>query len=204
MHIDLEKLSTNKVYHILTQAIVPRPVAWVLSENENGTHNLAPFSYFNGVSSNPPIIMLSVGNKPDGTQKDTWANIEHRTNFILHIANRELATAVTDTSRNAATGESELESLNLETVEFPGSNLPRIAKCPVAFLCKRHSIHIVGNSPQAIILGEITAAYIDDSVGHLDDKQHLHIDPKKLDPIARLGGDFYSTLGDILNIPRAK
>lgn len=204
MHIDLTNLSTNKIYYILTQAIIPRPVAWVLSENESGSYNLAPFSYFNGVCSNPPLIMLSVGKKADGTFKDTRVNIEKRKDFVVHIPNRQLASAVTETSRDMLAGESELDLLNLDLIEFPGSRLPRIAQCPVAFHCVVHSVQEIGDTPQAMILGEIKNVYIDDTIGTIDAQGHLRIDPKKLDPIARLGGDLYATLGDLINIPRPR
>ena len=75
MILSFEDLSPNEVYYTLIQSIVPRPIAWVLSENANLTHNLAPFSYFNGVSSNPPLVSISVGRRIDGSQKDTWHGI---------------------------------------------------------------------------------------------------------------------------------
>jgi flavin reductase (DIM6/NTAB) family NADH-FMN oxidoreductase RutF len=81
MYVDFKPLSANEVYFSMIQAVVPRPIAWVLSENSNGSHNLAPFSYFNAVCSKPPLIMLSIGVRPDGTLKDTTANIAARRDF---------------------------------------------------------------------------------------------------------------------------
>ena len=78
MEIDLDSLSANGVYHTLTRTVIPRPVAWVLSENAGGDYNLAPFSYFNAICSDPPLIMISVGKKPDGSSKDTRVNITAR------------------------------------------------------------------------------------------------------------------------------
>ncbi|MET0093908.1 MAG: flavin reductase, partial [Sedimenticola sp.] len=75
MNIDLSEMPPGQVYFTMTQALIPRPIAWVLSENADGGHNLAPFSYFSAVSSEPPLVMLSIGRRPDGTPKDTAANI---------------------------------------------------------------------------------------------------------------------------------
>ena len=85
MYLDLSQLSASQVYFTMTQTLIPRPIAWVLSDNGNDSLNLAPFSYFNAVSSDPPLIMLSVGFKPDGTHKDTAINIEQRKDFIVHL-----------------------------------------------------------------------------------------------------------------------
>ena len=74
MYLNLSDLSASQVYHTLTQTLIPRPVAWVLSDSGNDGLNLAPFSYFNAVCSDPPLVMISVGKKPDGNQKDTCSN----------------------------------------------------------------------------------------------------------------------------------
>ena len=91
MHMDMSTMTPAEVYATLTQVVVPRPVAWVLSDNGDGGWNLAPYSYFNAISSDPPMIMLSLGRKPDGCDKDTRVNLAERGEFVVHIAHRELA-----------------------------------------------------------------------------------------------------------------
>ena len=114
MLIDFEDMDPKDAYHILTQTVIPRPVAWVLSENPDGDYNLAPFSFFTPITSNPPLLMISVGKKPaEGVSKDTRVNIEARKNFVVHIAHRDLAAAVTESSRTLPHGESELKNLDL-------------------------------------------------------------------------------------------
>ncbi|QXD24835.1 flavin reductase family protein [Opitutia bacterium ISCC 51] len=201
MILSFENLSPNEVYYTLIQSIVPRPVAWVLSEHENGSYNLAPFSYFNGVSSSPPIVSISVGRKDDGSQKDTWNNIENRNHFVIHIPHREMAEAVTASAASLGQGESEIEHLKLETESVEGWPLPRLKESRIALLCERFAIHAIGAAPQGLILGKVTAAYLDDTVAEQTGNR-LKIDAKKLDPIARLGGNDYTTLGDILTIVR--
>lgn len=201
MILSFEDLSPTAVYYTLIQSIVPRPVAWVLSENENGSHNLAPFSYFNGVSSNPPIVSISVGRRDDGSQKDTWNNIELRNHFVIHIPHREMADAVTASAASLPKGESEIDSLKLATEAIEGWPLPRLKDSRIALLCERFAIHAIGAAPQGLILGKVTAAYIDDEIA-TQDGSRLSIDAKRLDPIARLGGNDYTTLGDTLTIVR--
>lgn len=204
MYIDLSTLSANQVYYSMIQTIIPRPVAWVLSENENQSLNLAPFSYFTAVSSHPPIIMLSVGKKPDGSFKDTRVNIEARSHFVVHIAHRDLAAQVTESSRVLPLGESEIDRANLQTQCFEGFSLPRLKACRIALACECHSIQEMGEVPQSLVFGKVKSIFIDDSVGSLDDGGRLTVDAAAVDPIARLGGDEYVSFGEVFSIPRPK
>jgi flavin reductase (DIM6/NTAB) family NADH-FMN oxidoreductase RutF len=204
MHIDLAQLSPNQVYFTLIQTLIPRPVAWVLSENVAGDYNLAPFSYFNAVCSDPPLILLSIGVKPDGTPKDTRVNIEARSHFVVHIAHRELAAAVTESSRTLAYGASEVTRAGLETVPFPDFALPRLKDCRVAYACERYEVREIGNAQQALVLGEVSRIYIDDAAVTLDARGRLDVSAARIDPIARLGGPQYTTFGEVLDIPRPK
>jgi flavin reductase (DIM6/NTAB) family NADH-FMN oxidoreductase RutF len=98
MNIDLSSLSNNNVYHLMTQTIIPRPIAWVLTKNKDNSTNLAPFSYFNAVCSNPPLCMLSMGKKPDGAFKDTGTNLIEGADCVIHIAHVNQAEVVTATA----------------------------------------------------------------------------------------------------------
>lgn len=203
MEINLSDLSPNQIYYTLIQTIVPRPVAWVLSDNGNNSFNLAPFSYFNGVASDPPLIMLSVGKKPDGSIKDTRANIIERNEFVIHIAHREMAPLVTECSRALPAGESELDKIGLETAPFGDFRLPRLKDCRIALACERYRVEDI-TPTQAMILGEIKAVYVDDSVTTEDEKGRIKIHADKIDPITRLGGNEYGLFGDIIDVPRPK
>ena len=201
MHLSFDDLSPTEIYYTMIQAVIPRPIAWVLSENANGSHNLAPFSYFNGVASNPPLLSLSVGRRENGSQKDTWHNIESRSHFVVHIPHREMAEDVTASAASLETGESEIDHLGLETTSVEEWPLPRLKKARVAFYCERFAIHALGAAPQGLILGRVLKAYFDDEVARYEGKL-LQIDPQSLDPLARLGGNDYTTLGDILTVKR--
>ena len=204
MILDLSELKPAQVYFHMIQTLVPRPIAWVLSEIEPDKYNLAPFSYFNAVCSDPPLIMLSVGKKPDGSFKDTRVNIEKRKDFVVHIAHREMLNKLNQSSATLASDVSELDLLGLETTGFTGSRLPRIKACRVAYACECYEIHELGSTPQSIIYGKVNHIYVEDSITSTDEKGHLKIHADRLAPIARLGANEYMDSGEVLSLRRPK
>lgn len=202
MLIDFNELSADAAYFSIIQTLVPRPIAWVLSENNNGSFNLAPFSYFTAVSSNPPLLMISVGKKPDGSDKDTRVNIEQRKSFVIHIPHFEQLESMNASSAAYAAEDSELDKLNLETVAMPGFKLPRLKDSHIAFFCECYEIHEIGETPQSMILGKVTSLYIDDAVTVKDPKGRIKVDTQKLQPIARLGASEYMRTGEVIKLPR--
>lgn len=204
MYIDLNHSTPAQAYLQMAQTLVPRPVAWVLSENENGSYNLAPFSYFNAVCSDPPLLMLSIGNKPSNQPKDTRLNIEHRKYFTVHIAHREMLKDLNESSATLPAGESELDLLKLRTTTFDGTRIPRLERCRLAYSCECYQIHKLGELPQTIIYGKVNAIYIDDSIISINDKGRVKVHAEKLDPIARLGTDEYMMSGKIIQLQRPR
>ena len=202
MYFDLSQLSPGQIYVRMNETLIPRPIAWVLSENAGGGLNLAPFSYFTAVSSDPPLIMLSVGKKPDGSFKDTRVNIEQRGHFVVHIPHREQAVDLTATSASLPAGESELEKVGLETADFEGFALPRLAQCRVAYACERYRVDEIGGTPQSLIFGLVTGIHVDDAVAHQDEAGRWRVDAHKVDPLGRLGPDQYAALGELIKVPR--
>jgi len=202
MHIDLNELSPERAYHTLIQSVIPRPVAWVLTENADGGHNLAPFSFFNVICANPPLLLLSIGHKPDGSEKDTWVNLLERGECVVHIAHRELAAQVTASSATLPPGESEIDKLGLAVAPFAGFRLPRLAVCRVALGCRFAELREIGPAKQGLIFASIERLYLDDAVASRDDKGRLRIDAAAIDPIGRLGGSQYTSFGELLDIPR--
>lgn len=203
MQIDLSQLSPNRVYFTLIQTLIPRPVAWVLSENSDRSLNLAPFSYFNAVCSDPPLVMLSIGKKVDGSLKDTRRNIVEQKHFVVHIAHREMAPMVTASSRELAENYSELAQLGLQTVPFGSFPVPRLSDCRIAFACRFHQQIELGPLPQAMILAQVESVFIDDAVASVE-AGRLTVDAAKVNPLSRLGGDEYGTIGEVLKVPRPR
>lgn len=203
MHIQLSDLSPNRTYFTFIQTLIPRPVAWVLSENGDSSLNLAPFSYFNAVCSDPPLLMISIGKKADGSLKDTRRNLLERGHCVVHIAHRELAPQVTASSRELPENHSELEQLGLATAPFGDFTLPRLADCRIAYACRHYQTIELGPLPQAMMLVQVESIYIDDAYA-TEDNGRLRVDAARLDPLGRLGGEEYSTIGEVLKVPRPR
>lgn len=200
MHIDLSTLSPAQTYATMTQSIVPRPVAWILTENDTGTYNLAPFSYFNAISSSPAMAMFSVGVTADGDIKDTRYNLEKRAHAVIHIAHREMAEVMTASSATIDRDVSEITELGLETASMPGSALPRLRDCRVAYAATLTDTKLINQ--QWIAFVELTSLYLDEAIVGEDAKGRLKIMADKLDPIGRLGGGEYLMAGDVVSFDR--
>ncbi len=202
MYINLSELSESQVYFTMTQTVIPRPIAWVLSKNKSGSYNLAPFSYFNAVCSDPPLVMISIGKKPDGSYKDTLVNIEQRTDFVIHIVSKELIEPMNQSSATLPAEQSELELTGLATTSMPGCPLPRLADAHIAFACVRYEIHKIGGLPQSLILGRMTGIHVDDEVVDLDEKGRTRVNAELVDPVGRLGASEYVSFGEKIRLSR--
>lgn len=201
MIIDMQTQNRAQCYQWMTQAVVPRPVAWILTANDDGGFNLAPFSYFNALCSAPPLVGVSMSRKPDGDAKDTLHNIRARKQFVVHIAQ---ASQLEDLNRSSATldyGDSEVNRLNLETESFGESR--RLSDAPVAMLCALHrEIALDETDDQKMILGEIKLLYAADRVMDTDAKNRPFISGEKVNPVARLSAGNYALLGEYITLQR--
>ncbi|MCM5507453.1 MULTISPECIES: flavin reductase family protein [Vibrio] len=203
MNIDASTLAPTQIYHLMTQTVIPRPIAWVLTESGETDYNLAPFSYFTPVSSNPPLLMFSVGKKPTGEIKDTTRNVLETGRMVVHIANADLAEQVTQTSATLPHGESEVALAGLELIGFEGFELPRIKDCPIAFGCKLFEVKEIGETPQSLIFAQIEDIYIAPEVIG-DNQERLVVDALKVNPLSRLGGSQYANLDQTFTVARPK
>ena len=204
MHINFKDLSPNQSYGAMIQTIVPRPIAWVLSDNGDSTYNVAPFSFFTGVCSDPPLLMLSIGKKNASEEKDTRVNIRERHKFVVHIPSTKHLDQVNSTSATLAHGESEIDVAKLTLVDIDDFSLPRIEGCDIAIACHLYRIDEIGEVPQAVIYGEIQSVTINDDLIVDHPKGRLQLDSLRLDPLSRLGGSNYGGLGDVLVASRPK
>jgi flavin reductase (DIM6/NTAB) family NADH-FMN oxidoreductase RutF len=204
MFLDFNKLTANQCYGAMVQTIVPRPIAWVLSDNGGDSFNVAPFSFFTGISSDPALLMLSVGVKDAREEKDTRVNIRERDYFVVHISSTRHLESLNATSAALPHGESEVDLAALKLTEIEGFGLPRIVGCDVAIACKLYRIDEIGRVPQAVIYGEIMSMTVSDHLIVPHERGHFQIDAKQLDPLARLGGSQYAGIGDVLAATRPK
>lgn len=201
MLINCNEFSRDQIYFLMIQLVIPRPIAWVLSDNGNNSYNLAPFSFFNAITSNPPIVMLSVSWKDAHVRKDTWINISERKHYVVHIPSGEQVNDVSNTSTVLSHGISEADKFHIPLEKVEGWSLPRVKGAKIAFLCEKYAIHEIGEDPQGLILGKINGIWIDEEIVSYN-KNRIVIDPLKINPLGRLGGDHYALLGEILTIQR--
>lgn len=188
---DFTALSARDRYKLMIGTIIPRPIALVTTVDEHGRFNAAPFSFFNCLSADPPILAIGVENNPDMSFKDTGHNIRMTEVFTVNIVSFAIAEAMHVCGARFPRGVDEIREAGLTAM--PGSKVasPYILEAPAAFECRRHVTLELGKSRQ-IIMGEILFAHY--APGVVDEK--LHVDPAGIDAIARLGGDTCSTIRD--------
>jgi flavin reductase (DIM6/NTAB) family NADH-FMN oxidoreductase RutF len=193
MHVDPRTLSADETYKLLTGVVVPRPVAWVTTLSANGV-NLAPFSTFTFVSPKPPMLAFSVGQR-DGIYKDTARNILAVEEYVVHIADGALIEAVHASAIEYPPEVSEIEMLGLATVPSLHVKPPRVAAAPIAMECRLRQCLEFGDTRSRLIVGEVLAFHFRDGL-----LKNGKIDTKSLDPLARLAGPNYATLGEIVTM----
>jgi flavin reductase (DIM6/NTAB) family NADH-FMN oxidoreductase RutF len=194
MKIDPAELGAEKAYRLLTGIVVPRPIAWVTSLSQAGTVNLAPFSAFTFVSPKPPMLAISVGRK-SGVYKDTARNILDREEYVIHIADSPLMSAVHESSAEHPPEVSEVEVLGLETTPSDHIAVPRLTAAPVAMECRFRQCLEFGDTRSRLIVGEVVAFHIKDDL-----LANGKIETESLDPIARIAGPRYARLGEIFTL----
>lgn len=193
MEFDFDAMPAANRYKIMVSTIVPRPIAWVTTLNPDGTPNAAPYSFFNGMGSDPAVVVIGVMQHAEKRLKDTGANILASSEFVVNLVPEELGEAMNITCIDAPPGVDELKLAKLETAPSIKIKPPRIAKSPVSFECKTHTILSLGPN-QAIVVGRIVMAHVADAV--VIDKDKCYIDTPKLHLIGRMHGTGWYTKSD--------
>jgi flavin reductase (DIM6/NTAB) family NADH-FMN oxidoreductase RutF len=189
MLLDFSKLPAREIYGWMTSVIAPRPIAWVSTISADGRTNLAPFSFFQGVTSNPPTLLFVPVNNREGQPKDTVRNIRQVPEFVVNVVPYALAEPMNACAATLPYGESEFEKFNITAAPSTKVRPPRVAAAPVAFECTLHQIVDIGDGPLAahVVFGRIHLVHVSDAVLGPDGR----IDAAKLDLIGRLNGDWY-------------
>lgn len=196
--IDPKQGSERENYKLLIGTIIPRPIAFVTTLSEGGTLNGAPFSYFNIVSSNPPMVSLAI-QRPGGRLKDTARNIYDQQQFVVHIVDEDNVGAINQTAASLSPTESEIELAKLTPVPSERIAVPGVKEAKVRMECKLvQAIPLGGEEPGSdLFIGEIVQFHIDEEI-----YQKGHIDPRGLNAVSRLAGSNYATIGEIFTIER--
>lgn len=197
---DLGAMPKGDVYKLLASVILPRPIAWIVSKDDDGSVNAAPYSFFNILGSDPPVIAVSFASAPDRDMKDSLHNIRARREFVVNLVPEELAEAMNTTATNAPRGFSETDLAGLELVPGTVVDVPRIAGSPVALECRiLETINLGGTS--TIMLARIVHVHV--RTAAFENVDRLHIDPSKMRLIGRMhGGGGYCTTRDLFTIER--
>jgi flavin reductase (DIM6/NTAB) family NADH-FMN oxidoreductase RutF len=195
MILDPQTISPGAMYRFMIGVIVPRPIAFVSTRDANGHLNLAPFSYFTPLTNRPPLVGFSVQSR-EGEPKDTARNIEATGEFVINIVSEPMAEGMVLASGEWPPHVDEFELAGFTPAPSERVAPPRVAESPVSLECRLHQIVELGAA--RFVVGEVVLAHVADGV--LD--AHGHVDPARLAPLGRLGGDAYAPLRDIVRIAR--
>lgn len=213
MDIDPATISPADRYKLLIGGIVPRPIAWVSTIAHDGRTNLAPFSFFCGVGSDPMTLLFCPANKPDGSPKDSFLNARLLADggtgqFVVNVVPERLGRAMALCAAPLPFGDSEfhmpeVESLGITAAPSSKVRPPRVSQSPISFEC--HTLQTIRTNPDApaggnIVLGEVIHVHIDDAIVN----SRLHIDPAALDAIGRMGGTAYARTRDRFDMPMGR
>ena len=197
VHFDLAALSARDRYKLLIGTVIPRPIAFVTTIDEQGRPNAAPYSFFNCLSADPPIVAIGVENKADMSYKDTARNVRLTEQFTVNIVDDALLEAMNVCAIPFPSDVDELKLAGLTAVPGRQVRCPRIAEAPAALECRRYMTIAVGKSRE-IILGLVLGCFVREGAVNPITK---HVDQRKMDAIGRLGGHGYSRIRDQFDLP---
>jgi flavin reductase (DIM6/NTAB) family NADH-FMN oxidoreductase RutF len=208
MELDPARLEPRERYKLLIGCIVPRPIAFVSTISPDGRPNLAPFSFFNGIGSDPMTLLFCPANKPDGSEKDTLRNCKPVSEggtgqFVVNASTEAYAREIAGASEPLPYGESEFELVGLATTPSARVRPARVARAPWAFECE--TLQVVRTNPgQAlggnVVIGRVVHIHVDDAL--ID--QRRHIDPSVLAAIGRMGGLGYCRTRERFEMPMGR
>jgi len=182
--VKISQLPKEKVSKLIFNLIAPRPVAWISTVSKEGVVNLAPFSFFNAITTKPPLLMVSVGKRKDGSLKDTSRNIKETGEFVVNLVSRELLEKMHLSGKDYPPQVSEAKELNLELEPSLIVKPPRVKASPASLECLLRETFQLGSTPMDVFIGEVVAVkyepYLLSSqkglVGRLGGKRYCVVD----------------------------
>ena len=195
---DIAALDPTDAYKLMTGLVVPRPIGWIGSVDPDGRPNLAPYSFFQCVATNPPVVLFSAG-VANGNEKDSLRNTRTTGEFTCNMVDAATAEAMNASSAELAHGESEFDFAGLTVAPSTDVGAPRVAEAKASFECRVQQIVELGNSPMehAVVFGEVVRVHVSDDV-----VDGTRIDFAALDAIGRLAGNAYVTTRDRFDLTR--
>jgi flavin reductase (DIM6/NTAB) family NADH-FMN oxidoreductase RutF len=201
MLFETNKTDASVLYKLLTGIIIPRPIGWISTIDGNGINNLAPFSYFNMVSSDPPCVMFST-RRDNNKNKDTLNNVLQNGQFVVNLVTLDVVEQMNATSEAVDAIVDEFELANLTPIDSTSVKPKRVKESPIHLECEMIHHYFIDNNEgggACIVIGKIKTIHIDDAI--LMENNRINLEVYK--PVARLAGSSYSTLGELFSIKRA-
>jgi flavin reductase (DIM6/NTAB) family NADH-FMN oxidoreductase RutF len=199
MYFDFANLPVRDRYKLAVSTIVPRPIAWMVTLDELDRVNAAPFSFFNIFSDDPMVVGIGIGPRPEGSAKDTVANVRARGEFVICLVSEEVLQGMNVTAADFEPGTGELAQAGLTPLSSEKVAPPRIAESPVALECRTFQLIPIGR--HTLVLGEVVAMHIRDEL-MLDPARH-YVDTPGLRLVGRMHGrGWYARTTDVVDVPR--
>lgn len=192
------EIDPTDVYKLMTGLVVPRPIGWIGTADGEGRVNLAPYSFFQCVATNPPVVIFSAGVS-DGHQKDSLLNARSTGEFTCNMVSMATAEAMNKSAAPLDRGESEFDFAGLTPLDSESIAAPRVSEASASFECRVQQVIELGSAPieHAVVFGEVVRIHVDDEI--LDGTR---VDFEKLDALGRLAGNYYASTRDRLDITR--
>lgn len=195
MRFDTASLDTNEAFRLLSSAVVPRPIAWLSTLNESGSVNLAPFSFFNAISSEPPMIAVSSEDRASGVEKDSLANIKRTGSFVSHVVTEGLLEAVVTSAIEFPSDISEAEVVGLNLVSSYHIAVPRLLEVPVSMECELETLLRVGTAA-TLVIAKVVCFHVQDEF-----YKNGRIDSTQLQAVGRMSGSDFVKTRDLVSLP---
>jgi len=196
-----EHLPQN-IYKLMVGCVVPRPIAFVSSVDEQGIYNLAPFSYFSAVCSKPPTVLFCPAVRlTTGKPKDTLRNVLATKEFVINIVSEEIAAEMNQTAAEVGPEVDEFELAGLTPLPSETVRVPRVAESPVQMECRLREVVTISAAPGggSIVIGEVLRFHVKEDLF-----DNYRIDPEKLNAVGRMGGPTYCRTQDRFDLERPK
>ncbi|MDR3473284.1 MAG: flavin reductase family protein [Devosia sp.] len=202
MLFDFDTIPMQDRYKLLVSTVLPRPIAWVVSQDLQGRLNAAPFSFFNVFAEDPPLVIIGIGARGPGEPKDTVRNIRETGEFVVNLVSHDNLAQMNITAIDFPHGVNEIAEAGLTTLASVKVKPPRIAESPVALECRRYQM-IDLNAGRTLVMGEVVAMHVRDDC--IADHERLRVDSPKLDLVGRMhGAGWYARTTDLKEVPRIK
>jgi len=201
MLMHTEDLRGREAYELLTSLVVPRPIGWISTYGEDGTPNLAPYSFFAALSARPMLVGASIGHRRTGP-KDTLVNIRARGAFCVNVVDQDHLEAMNETSLDAPPGTDEFALAGLVAQRAGSVDAPYVASAPAVLECLATREVDIGAEANTLVIGRVVAVRLDPALGFVEGTRYVRTE--SLRPIGRLWGPTYALPGEVRRIPRPR